>query len=85
MTSNNKLSFDLLLYYDILKKVKFYEEMKAVTEGLEEKVKEASENGKLSCSRAFKIAEETEADIGEIGKVANRLDIKIIGCQLGCF
>jgi hypothetical protein len=56
-----------------------------VTEGLEEKVKEASENGKLSCSRAFKIAEETEADIGEIGKVANRLDIKIIGCQLGCF
>ncbi|HUU51273.1 MAG TPA: hypothetical protein VMW81_10010 [Nitrospinota bacterium] len=59
--------------------------MKAVTEGLEEKVKEALENGKLSCSRAFKIAEETGADVEEIGKVANRLDIKIIGCQLGCF
>ena len=56
-----------------------------MTEGLEEKVKEASENGKLSCSRAFKIAEETGTSVGDIGKVANRLDIKIIGCQLGCF
>lgn len=56
-----------------------------MTDGLDEKVKEAAKDGRLPCARAFKIAKEEGVSAGEIGKVANRLNIKITNCQLGCF
>jgi len=39
----------------------------------------------LSCARALGIARRLNISPGEIGEAANRLDIRIINCQLGCF
>ena len=40
---------------------------------------------KLSCSDAFKIAEENGISAAEVGKTCDEMDVKIKGCQLGCF
>lgn len=39
----------------------------------------------LSCSDAYKIAEELKINISDIAKACKESRIKIIGCQLGCF
>ncbi len=39
----------------------------------------------LACSDAYKIAEELKVNVSDIGKLCNENEIKIIGCQLGCF
>lgn len=56
-----------------------------MSEELEKKVQDLSENGKLPCARAFQIAKDQGVGVGEIGKIANKLDIKVVSCQLGCF
>jgi len=40
---------------------------------------------RLPCARAFEVAENYPVTLMEIGESCNRLGIKIIGCQLGCF
>ncbi len=40
---------------------------------------------KISCAAALKIANDLKVSPAEIGKELNRLNIKINGCQLGCF
>ncbi len=40
---------------------------------------------KLACAEAFKLAQEFEAEITEIGRICNQHKIKICKCQLGCF
>ena len=40
---------------------------------------------KLTCSTAFKIAEEQGVKLLDITKICNRDGIKISKCQLGCF
>ncbi len=40
---------------------------------------------KLSCKRAFQLAEELELSLKDIGNICNSVGIKIINCQLGCF
>ena len=40
---------------------------------------------KLTCSVAFKIAEEQDVKLLDITKICNRNSIKIQKCQLGCF
>jgi hypothetical protein len=40
---------------------------------------------KISCAAALKIANDFKVSPAEIGKELNRLNIKINGCQLGCF
>lgn len=52
---------------------------------LEEKVKSSLVEGKLPCALALKIAGELKVSPQEVGKVANKLSIKISKCQLGCF
>lgn len=52
---------------------------------LEEKVKEASVNGRLACGKAHRLAEEEGFSLKEIGETANKLKIKIVACELGCF
>ena len=52
---------------------------------LEEAVKASLIDGKLHCEVAFKIAEELGVNRMEVGDMANKLDIKIAGCLLGCF
>ena len=43
------------------------------------------ERKKLRCQDALAIADRCEVSPGEIKKLCNRLEIKIIACQLGCF
>lgn len=53
--------------------------------GLEEKLKGLAESQKLSCSRARRLAEEEDVSYSFVGRCADRLGIKITGCELGCF
>lgn len=39
----------------------------------------------ISCSIAFKIADETDVNVMNIGELCNKEKIKIAGCRLGCF
>ncbi|MBN1150994.1 hypothetical protein JXA84_07240 [candidate division WOR-3 bacterium] len=39
----------------------------------------------IECSKAFEAASELGVDVKEIGRYCNRLKIKIVSCQLGCF
>lgn len=48
-------------------------------------ISEKAVNSRLSCAAARKIAEEAGVPYSEIGKMANELNIKISGCELGCF
>jgi hypothetical protein len=40
---------------------------------------------KLACAEAFKLAQQFETEIIEIGRICNQHKIKICNCQLGCF
>ncbi len=40
---------------------------------------------KLSCAKAFEIAEQFAVSKQSIGQLCNENDIKINACQLGCF
>ena len=40
---------------------------------------------KLTCTAAFKIAEEQGVKLLDITRICNKNDIKICKCQLGCF
>jgi LAO/AO transport system kinase len=48
-------------------------------------IRENLEDGKLACDRAYKIAEEHDLKLWQIGKICDEEKIKIKGCQLGCF
>ena len=50
-----------------------------------EAVHMASENDRLSCEKAHKLAKELNTSLQEIGALCNELKIKIADCQLGCF
>ncbi len=52
---------------------------------IEKKLLEASKNNKLPCKLAFKLSEELNISLKEVGEIANKLNIKITNCQLGCF
>lgn len=40
---------------------------------------------RLPCAVAFKIAKDLDVPVAEVGRTCNELDIKVVGCQLGCF
>ncbi len=52
---------------------------------LEEKIKSSLVDGRLPCAVAFKIAKELKISPRDVGDAANRLSVKLSGCQLGCF
>ena len=52
---------------------------------LEAKIKSSLVNDRLPCAIAFKIAKELKVSPRDVGDAANRLSVKISGCQLGCF
>ena len=52
---------------------------------LEEELQTSLVNGKLPCAVAFKIAEKFKVTPGQVGDTANKLNIKVVNCQLGCF
>ena len=57
----------------------------SVAQALESEVKTSLVNGKLPCPVAFKIARKLKVSPGTVGAAANKLKVKIAGCQLGCF
>lgn len=52
---------------------------------IETLLKERSNNGRITCAEARKIAEELKVPYIEVGRMANELKIKIKKCELGCF
>jgi len=52
---------------------------------IEKLLKERSNDGKITCAEARKIAEELNVPYIEVGRAANELKIKIRKCELGCF
>ena len=48
-------------------------------------VQERAKEGKISCAVAFRIAEELGAMPRAVGEVADELDVRLAGCQLGLF
>lgn len=51
----------------------------------EEEIKNKAAKGRISCPIARKIAEKHGVTYRAIGRTADRLKIKIVGCSLGCF
>lgn len=39
----------------------------------------------LPCAEAFALAKRLAVPVSDIGRVCNEQDVKITGCQLGCF
>ncbi|MGB9699442.1 MAG: hypothetical protein ACPL5I_08665 [Thermodesulfobacteriota bacterium] len=54
-------------------------------EEIANKLKEAAQDGKITCAVAQKIAIENKIPMKKVGDLLNKLKIKIIQCQLGCF
>jgi LAO/AO transport system kinase len=52
---------------------------------VEERLKDSVTDGKIACSRLRKIAEEADTSYKMAGRIADKLNIKIIKCELGCF
>lgn len=44
-----------------------------------------SEDKKIPCASARKIAEDLKVPYSQVGQVANQLGIRIKECELGCF
>jgi len=56
-----------------------------MSEKLEMEIQDSLVDGKLPCSVAFSIAKKLKVSPREVGDTANRINIKIKSCQLGCF
>ncbi len=52
---------------------------------LDEEVNVSLVDGTLPCAVAFKIAKKLKVAPRQVGDTANRLNIRITSCQLGCF
>ncbi|MDF9409821.1 hypothetical protein L7E55_15945 [Pelotomaculum isophthalicicum JI] len=56
-----------------------------VSSAILEAVEKTSTEKKISCPEARKLAEELKVSPKLIREAANKLKIKIIACELGCF
>ena len=52
---------------------------------LEDMVKASLKDGYLSCPTAWRIAKEANVPKIAVGKITDRLGIRIANCQIGCF
>jgi len=52
---------------------------------LEKELKASLVDGRLPCAVAFKISRKLKVSPLKVGDMANRLNVKIVNCQLGCF
>lgn len=66
---------------EIMSKIEEVQQKKLI----EKLLKERTNDGRISCSEARKIAEELRVPYIEVGRMANELKIKIKKCELGCF
>ena len=65
--------------------LRYVREMVEKKEKIASSLREKSDDGRIPCPVARKLAEELSVPYSEIGRVANELQIKITGCELGCF
>ena len=49
------------------------------------KILEVAVNGKISCTDARDIMEDYKVPHGQIGDICDEVEVKIYGCELGCF
>ena len=54
-------------------------------EALQEAVRKAAVEDRLTCEKAHELGKELDVSLREIGAVCNELNIRIKTCQLGCF
>lgn len=54
-------------------------------EEIKKELEKRAVGNEINCSECFKIADELQVSLFEIGAAANELKIKIRNCQLGCF
>jgi len=52
---------------------------------LESALLEGSADGKIPCRAALAIARELDVSPKDVGGMLDRLGIRIVSCQLGCF
>ena len=52
---------------------------------LENELKASLVDGRLPCAVAFQIGRKFKINPRKVGDMANRLNVKISNCQLGCF
>ncbi len=50
-----------------------------------EEIKKRAMKNRLPCREARRIAEELAVPYKEVGRTADELNVKITGCELGCF
>ena len=50
-----------------------------------ELAQEADGRKKLACKEAFELAQQFDVETIKVGRICNQHDVKIGGCQLGCF
>ncbi len=68
-----------------MKELSDYIVKKTKQKNIEAVLLEKSTNSRIMCRDARKIAEELMVSYSEIGRIANKLKIKIKNCELGCF
>ena len=54
-------------------------------EELKDRLHEASNENRIPCASALAIAKSLKIPAAEVGKTANKLNIRIKKCQLDCF
>jgi len=54
-------------------------------EGLEEAVRKAAVDNRISCRSAFEVASKEDVAVEEVGRTIQKLGIQLAGCRLGCF
>ena len=54
-------------------------------EGLEKAIRKAAVDNRISCRSAFEVASKEGVAVEDVGRVIEKLGIKIVGCRLGCF
>jgi len=59
--------------------------MPDISKDLLDAVKKTAKDNRLTCTSARKLAKELDVPVKKIGQVADHLNIKIAGCELGCF
>ena len=52
---------------------------------LRQAIQDQAVQGKVSCKAMLGLATRTGTPPGRIGKLCDEMEIRIVGCQLGCF
>ncbi len=52
---------------------------------VQEELRVAAPSGRLACTQALELARRLGVEAKVVGEAADRLGIRIVACQLGCF